>query len=125
MRPFAYVRGENPEQAIIAAAAGDKETPPVQADGQFLAGGTTIVDLMKLDVMHPHKLVDINPLQERLGKIETDGQGLRLGSLVRMAQAADHELIKRDYPVIAESLALAASQQIRNMASLGGNVLQR
>jgi xanthine dehydrogenase YagS FAD-binding subunit len=80
---------------------------------------------MKLDVMRPQKLVDLNPLQERLGNIEADDSGLRIGSLVRMAQAAEHDAIKRDYPVIAETLNLAASQQIRNMASLGGNVLQR
>jgi xanthine dehydrogenase YagS FAD-binding subunit len=125
MRPFAFVRGESTEQAILAAAGGQQQAPAVQAQGQFLAGGTTLVDLMKLDVMRPHKLVDINPLQERLGSIEADDRGLRLGSLVRMAQAADHDSIKRDYPVIAQSLHLAASQQIRNMASLGGNVLQR
>ena len=125
MRPFVFVRGESPEQAILAATSDDRQAPSVQADGQFLAGGTTIVDLMKLDVMRPQKLVDINPLQERLGKIEADHRGLRLGSLVRMAQAAEHEAVRRDYPVVAESLHLAASQQIRNMASLGGNVLQR
>ncbi len=125
MRPFSFVRGESPEQAILATAGGDGRVPPVQADKQFLAGGTTIVDLMKLDVMRPQTLVDINPLQERLGKIEADDSGLRLGSLVRMAQAAEHDAVKRDYPVIADTLYLAASQQIRNMASLGGNVLQR
>jgi xanthine dehydrogenase YagS FAD-binding subunit len=125
MRPFAFVRGESPEQAISTSAGGDRRMPPVQADTQFLAGGTTIVDLMKLDVMRPQKLVDINPLQERLGNIEADDRGLRLGALVRMAQAAENDAIKRDYPVIADTLNLAASQQIRNMASLGGNVLQR
>jgi xanthine dehydrogenase YagS FAD-binding subunit len=125
MRPFVFVRSASPELAISAAAVGNRQIPPVQADGQFLAGGTTIIDLMKLDVMRPKTLVDINPLQERLGKIQADERGLRLGSLVRMAQAAEHDAIKRDYPVIAETLNLAASQQIRNMASLGGNVLQR
>ena len=125
MRPFAFVRGESPEQAILAASGGQQQAPAVQAEGQFLAGGTTLVDLMKLEVMRPQRLVDINPLQEPLGNIEADDRGLRLGSLVRMAQAADHDAIKRDYPVIAQSLYLAASQQIRNMASLGGNVLQR
>ena len=125
MRPFSFVRSETPEQAIQATAGGNRQMPPAQAEKQFLAGGTTIVDLMKLDVMRPQILVDINPLQEHLGRIEADDRGLRLGSLVRMAQAADHDAIKRDYPVIADTLTLAASQQIRNMASLGGNVLQR
>jgi xanthine dehydrogenase YagS FAD-binding subunit len=124
MRPFAFVRGESPEQAILAGAR-DAQISPLRTETQFLAGGTTLVDLMKLDVMQPRQLIDINPLQERLGKIEADSSGLRLGALVRMAQAADNDAIKRDYPVVAESLALAASQQVRNMASLGGNVLQR
>jgi xanthine dehydrogenase YagS FAD-binding subunit len=125
MRPFAYVRTETPEQALMAASAVDLQKPPPQAEKQFLAGGTNIVDLMKIDVMRPLTLIDINPLQEQLGSIETADHGLRLGSLVRMAQAAEHDVIKREYPVIADSLKLAASQQIRNMASLGGNVLQR
>jgi xanthine dehydrogenase YagS FAD-binding subunit len=82
---------------------------------------------MKLDVMRPHRLVDINILEETaLGRIEpSEDGGLRLGALVRMAQAAEHDVILRDYPLIAQSLALAASPQLRNMASLGGNVLQR
>src|SRR5712671_3471306 len=71
-------------------------------------------------------LIDINALEgTRLGLIEADGSGLRLGALVRMADAAEHPAIKRDFPVIAQSLKFAASQQLRNMASLGGNVLQR
>ena len=125
MRPFAYVRTETPEQALMAASAVDLQKPSPQPEKQFLAGGTNIVDLMKIDVMRPLTLIDINPLQEQLGSIEADDRGLRLGSLVRMGQVADHNVIKRDYPVIADSLMLAASQQIRNMASLGGNVLQR
>jgi xanthine dehydrogenase YagS FAD-binding subunit len=81
---------------------------------------------MKLDVMQPEWLVDINGLaRESYGRIEASEEGLRLGALVRMGEAQDHPAIKQHYPVIAESLQLAASQQIRNMASLGGNVLQR
>jgi xanthine dehydrogenase YagS FAD-binding subunit len=76
--------------------------------------------------MRPEKLIDINALGHTpLGQIETDNNGLRLGALVRMADAADHPVIVHDYPVVAQSLTLAASQQLRNMASLGGNVLQR
>jgi xanthine dehydrogenase YagS FAD-binding subunit len=92
---------------------------------QFLAGGTTLVDLMKLDVMQPATLLDIKPLHKDLRHITVSGDGLFLGALVRMSEAADHAEILKAYPVIAQSLQLAASQQIRNMATLGGNVLQR
>src|SRR5260370_31525806 len=81
---------------------------------------------MNLDVMRPPRVVDINGLEQpALGGIDADQRALRLGALVRMADAAEHPVVRRDYPVIAQSLKLAASQQIRNMASLGGNVLQR
>jgi xanthine dehydrogenase YagS FAD-binding subunit len=75
--------------------------------------------------MHPSTLLDINGLQSRYGRIEPGMEGLYLGALVRMGHAAEHPTILREYPVIAQSLRLAASQQIRNMATLGGNVLQR
>lgn len=124
MRPFAYHRAETPDAAVKAAVyALDGEThAPPGAPVQFIAGGTTMLDLMKLDVMHPRTLIDISGIS---GGIEIGAGGLRLGALVRMGEAADHPIIRRDYPVIAQSLALAASQQLRNMASLGGNVLQR
>lgn len=124
MQPFRYVRAETPELAVAAAttAAGSH----IRARVQFLAGGTTLLDLMKLGVMRPEVLVEINSLQRTgIGRIEVTPQGLRIGALVRMADAAEHDVIKRDYPVLAQSLSLAASQQLRNMATLGGNVLQR
>jgi xanthine dehydrogenase YagS FAD-binding subunit len=117
MRAFVYERGNNPADAVHAAAAAN--------DAQYLAGGTTLFDLMKLDVMRPQTVIDINPLEAAYGRIELGRNGLRLGALVRMADAADHPDIQEQYPVLAQSLKLAASQQIRNMASLGGNVLQR
>jgi xanthine dehydrogenase YagS FAD-binding subunit len=81
---------------------------------------------MKLDVMRPNTVTDVNALARTpAGKIEFRDDGLRLGALVRMAEAADHEAVKANFPVIAQALQLAASAQIRNMASLGGNVLQR
>lgn len=106
MRPFAFV-----------------ET--IDDGSKFLAGGTTLVDLMKLDVERPASLVDIRKNHQGLDKIEATADGLKLGALVRMSEAAEHATIVSDYPVVAQSLMLAASQQIRNMASLGGNVLQR
>ena len=123
MRPFAYVRAADVPDAVRAAEGGSG--PPTAAPAQFVAGGTTILDLMKLGTMTPARLVDINVLDDRYGRIEAGAQGLRLGALVRMSQAADDPAIRRDYPVIAETLSLAASAQLRNMASLGGNVLQR
>jgi xanthine dehydrogenase YagS FAD-binding subunit len=109
----------------MAARADISDARPVR-NIAYLAGGTTLLDLMKLDVMQPATLVDINPLAEAgYGRIEITQNGLRLGALVRMADAADDPGIKTNYPVVAQSLAQAASQQLRNMASLGGNVLQR
>lgn len=102
--------------AVRAAAGGD---------AAFLAGGTTLLDLMKLDVLRPLTVVDVNDLADRYGAIEATAEGLRLGALVRMSAAADHPAVRRDYPVIAQSLQLAASTQLRHMATLGGNVLQR
>lgn len=112
MRPFVFTRI-------------DDATEAVRAGDTYLAGGTTLLDLMKLDVMRPEHVVDINGAAGELGEIHQTERGLRLGALVRMAEAARHPTIVRDYPVIAQSLLLAASAQIRNMASLGGNVLQR
>jgi len=117
-----FERADSPSAAILAA------TGRAQGSGQaqFLAGGTTLIDLMKLDVMRPEVVIDINALERTpLGRIDADASRLRLGALVRMADAADHPVVRRDYPVIAQSLMLAASAQLRNMGSLGGNVLQR
>src|SRR3981081_1747352 len=125
MRPFGFERVDSPAAAVRAGAAAQAASV-LQNPAQYLAGGTTLLDLMKLDVMRPQTVVDINAIETTaLGKIEATRNGLRLGALVRMAEAAQHPAILRDCPVIAQSLKLAASQQIRNMASLGGNVLQR
>jgi len=123
MRAFTYERAT--DLVATAHAAFATEAGQTGADTQFLAGGTTLLDLMKLDVLTPKRVVDINPLEADHNAIEATPQGLRLGALARMAQVADHPAVQRDYPVIAQSLQFAASGQIRNMASLGGNVLQR
>ncbi|MFN8492774.1 MAG: xanthine dehydrogenase family protein subunit M [Caldilineaceae bacterium] len=124
MRPFILHHATNPSDGVKAALAKAPAAgaPPTQAPGQFIAGGTTIIDLMKLDVMRPEILVDVTPLANA---IEVSGKGIRFGSQVKMAEAAEHPAVLSDYPVLAQALKLAASQQIRNMASLGGNVLQR
>jgi xanthine dehydrogenase YagS FAD-binding subunit len=123
MRPFSYHRASSPGEAAREAA--EPRIPPYMANAQFVAGGTTIVDLMKLDVMQPRRLIDINGLGAQYQRIESDSEGLRLGALVRMNVAAEHAVIVSQYPVIAQALRFAASPQIRNMATLGGNVLQR
>jgi xanthine dehydrogenase YagS FAD-binding subunit len=109
------------ERAADAAAA----LAAFQPDSQYVAGGTTLVDLMKLDVMRPEVVIDINGLAREHAGVTFDASGLRLGALARMAEVAVHPVVARDYPVIAQSLLLAASPQLRNMATLGGNVLQR
>jgi xanthine dehydrogenase YagS FAD-binding subunit len=126
MEPFLYKRPQNAQSAVRDAAGSRQGVPAVQAAQQFIAGGTNMTDYMKLNVMRPEVLVDINRLSgAEYGKIEATDRGLRIGALVRMAEAEDHPVIKSLYPVIHETLKLAATRQIRNMASLGGNVLQR
>jgi xanthine dehydrogenase YagS FAD-binding subunit len=126
MRPFVYQRANDASSAVqaLAAAGADNDTL-TEAAIQPLAGGTTLIDLMKLDVMRPRTLVDINPLANAWAATAPDGENLKLGALARMADVADHPEVRRNYPVVADALRLAASQQVRNMASLGGNVLQR
>ncbi|HEY1721572.1 MAG TPA: xanthine dehydrogenase family protein subunit M [Magnetospirillaceae bacterium] len=116
MRPFLYQRPADraaAEHAILAENA------------SILGGGTTLLDLMKLDAMRPDVVVDINDLAPGAAGIDASAGGLHLSAFVTMAETAAHPDILRDYPVIAQSLQLAASPQIRNMARLGGNVLQR
>jgi xanthine dehydrogenase YagS FAD-binding subunit len=126
MRAFNYQRAADPSDAVQALSAiAASNNPVTEAEAQPLAGGTTLIDLMKLDVMRPRTLVDINPLAPQWSAIELSGDHLRLGAMARMADVADNPDVQRHYPVIAQALQLAASQQIRNMATLGGNVLQR
>ena len=115
MHPFAYARASRPEDAVAAV------TPELGAS--FFAGGTTLLDLMKLDVVTPTRLVDINSVP--LAAIEPIRGGLRIGALARMSDVARDPQVVRDFPVIAEALLNSASPQLRNMASIGGNVLQR
>ena len=115
MQTFTYDRARDVPDAVAAAAQG----------AQFFAGGTTMLDLMKLGAMSPERLVNVGDLRHAHGAIEHGADGLRLGALVRMAELAGDAAVQRDFPVLAQSLQLAASPQLRNMASLGGNVLQR
>ena len=121
MRPFTFTFATDSAAAVQAAVAAG-----ASGSAQYLAGGTTLVDLMKLDVMRPAQLIDITRIAAPLLRaIEVSPQGLYIGALATMRQVADHPGVQRDYPVVAQSLQLAASQQLRNMARVGGNVLQR
>ena len=120
MRPFEYIRPASLAEAVLTME--DAREPSSDA---ILVGGTTLLDLMKLDVMEPRRLVDLRALEGELGHIRAEPDALHLGAFARMADVAADHAILADYPVIAQSLSLAASAQLRNMASLGGNVLQR
>jgi xanthine dehydrogenase YagS FAD-binding subunit len=126
MRPFTYQKAIDAQSAVHAlAVAASANSPLADAVIQPLAGGTTLLDLMKLDVMRPHGLVDINLLSKVWSTVTLDGGNLKLGALARMSDVGANPEIQRSYPVVADALKLAASPQLRNMASLGGNVLQR
>ena len=128
MRPFVYARVTSAESAIEthALAQTPRQRASVHARSQYLAGGTNLIDMMRLGVMDPEMVTDINALERTpSGRIEFGPRGLWLGALVRMADAAAHPEVRWNFPVIAQALELAASAQLRNMATLGGNVLQR
>src|SRR3954447_6840907 len=94
-----------------------------QSDAKFIAGGTDLMQLMKDFVERPKRLVDIDGLP--LDGVTIGADGVRIGALVRMADLADHAEIRRQYPVVTEALLASASPQVRNMATIGGNLLQR
>jgi xanthine dehydrogenase YagS FAD-binding subunit len=113
---FEYARAADVADAVRQMASSPK--------AKFIAGGTNLVDLMKMDVEQPPKLIDVSRLP--LDKVEeTAGGGLRIGALVRNTDIAYHPVVERRYPVLASALLAGASQQLRNMASAGGNLLQR
>ncbi len=114
MSPFSYFRPDSIEAALA------------QHDGvlaRYLAGGTNLIDLMKIDVEKPNAVIDVNRLA--LTAIESGNGALRIGALARMSDVAAHAAVVADYPVIAQALVASASPQLRNMASIGGNLLQR
>jgi CO/xanthine dehydrogenase FAD-binding subunit len=114
MHPFDYVRAMDEARAIENAKAMRSE---------FIAGGTSLVDLMKLDVEQPAVLIDINPLP--LVRIEAIGDHVRIGAMAKNSDVAEHPLIRSRYPMLSEALLSGASPQLRNMATVGGNLLQR
>ena len=122
MEPFAFARANSLDEAMAMAA--HATTAQQGTEVRFVAGGTTLVDLMKLQVERPQRVVDINRLP--LDKVEPQpGGGLKIGALVRNADLARHPAVIRDYPVLSQALLAGASGQLRNMATTGGNLLQR
>jgi xanthine dehydrogenase YagS FAD-binding subunit len=116
MKPFTYERATSPAEAAAAAAR--------HPGSRFVAGGTNLLDLMKLEIETPPHLIDVNGLG--LDTIEpTDDGGLRIGALVRNTDLAADERVRRDYAVLSRALVSGASGQLRNMATTAGNLLQR
>jgi xanthine dehydrogenase YagS FAD-binding subunit len=122
MHTFEFSRPTDPATAIAGAA--QAKTAQQGADVRFVAGGTTLIDLMKLNVETPARLIDVNRLP--LDKIETtpDG-GLKIGATVRNSDLANHPTVQRDYAVLSQAILSGASAQLRNMATTAGNLLQR
>jgi xanthine dehydrogenase YagS FAD-binding subunit len=116
MRPVSYARATDVGGAVAAVSA--------RPDSAFLAGGTTEVDLLRLNVTRPDLLVDINALPLGQILVLADG-GLRIGALARMSDIAEAPGVAERFPVIAQALLLGASAQLRHMASIGGNLMQR
>lgn len=123
MQPFHYSRPSSLGDALIQWQGSVVSSSDTSA--AFLAGGTTLVDLMKLEVIQPQRVIDLRALSAKYEAIRLDDSSLRLGAFATMADVARHRDVVENFPVIAQSLTLAASAQLRNMATLGGNVLQK
>ncbi|MFG3035174.1 FAD binding domain-containing protein [Streptomyces sp. NPDC048253] len=114
MHPFSFTKAASTREALDAGRHG----------GRYIAGGTTLVDLMRETVERPETLVDISDLPMRDVTV-TERGGVRIGALVTMSEAAAHPKVRSLYPVISQALELSASAQLRNMATIGGNIMQR
>lgn len=121
MRPFAYSRATTVEDAVRSYAA-----VPASAQGidvRYIGGGTNLIDLMKMGVERPGALVDVSRLP--LKTIEEHEGGVRIGAMATNTDCANHALIRRRYPVLSQAILAGATQQLRNKATMGGNLLQR
>lgn len=116
MRPFTYEKAVSPAEAAAAAAR--------TQGARFIAGGTNLLDLMKLEIETPAHLIDVNGLALDRVEVTPDG-GLRIGALVRNSDLAAHPRVRRDYAVLSRALLAGASGQLRNKATMAGNLLQR
>ncbi len=115
MKPFTYIRVKTVEEAVAAKAK--------HPTARYIGGGTNLLDVMKMGVETPSHLIDITKLP--LSTIEEADGRVRIGALVSNTDAANHPLIRERYPVLSEAIVAGASQQLRNMATIGGNLLQR
>ncbi len=115
MNPFQYTR--------TSAAAGAIQALAKEPQAHLLAGGTNLIDLIKMGVVKPERLVDINPLPMKA--IEKTARGLRIGALATNSEVADHPLVLQDYPLLSLAINAGASPQLRNMATVAGNMMQR
>lgn len=115
MNNFAYTQAATTKEAATATQS-DK-------NAAFISGGTSLIDLMKSNIEHHSLLVDLNKLS--LLGVENSATGLRIGALERMSDVGEHPLVVQNYPVVSQALLASASPQLRNMASMGGNLLQR
>jgi xanthine dehydrogenase YagS FAD-binding subunit len=115
MNPFTYTRVSKPSDAVHQITG--------KSDVKFLAGGTNLIDLMKMNVQSPAELVDINGLE--LKRIENFGGGLRIGALASNTDVATNPIVQQRFPVLSQAILAGASPQLRNMATVGGNLLQR
>jgi xanthine dehydrogenase YagS FAD-binding subunit len=115
MNSFQYTRS--------SAAAGAIQSLAKEPQAHLLAGGTNLIDLIKMGVVRPERLVDINPLPMKA--IEKTATGLRIGALATNSEVADHPLVLQDYPLLSLAINAGASPQLRNMATVGGNMMQR
>src|SRR5215475_278115 len=115
MRAFTYAQATTAADATLAVAR--------QPTAMFLAGGTTLVDLMKIDVLRPDTLIDVGRLG--LAAIDVSDEAVRIGANVRNSQLAWHPVIRDRFPVLSEALLSGATTQIRNMATVAGNIMQR
>src|SRR3978361_2479064 len=115
MEPFRYIKAQDNQAGVRAAGINE---------AKFIAGGTNMLDLMKLNIETPKQVVDINKLS--LYKIEElQNGGIRIGALVKNSDLAYHPAIVKNYPVLSEAILSGASPQLRNMATTGGNLMQR
>src|SRR5262245_9762134 len=114
MRNFAYARAANAEEAVAAAAGG----------AAMIAGGTEFLNWMRLGIADPDKVIDISRL-DQLRDIALDGTGIRIGALATLNQVGESEIVRASAPVLAEACLKAASAQLRNRATIGGNILQK
>src|ERR1700747_1414434 len=122
MKTFEFIRP--PDSTAAIATAAQAKTAQQGADVRFIAGGTTLLDLMKLNVETPVHLIDINRFP--LDKVEaTPDGGLKIGATVRNSDLAHHPTVQRDYSVLSQAILNGASAQLRNMATTAGNLLQR